>query len=1028
MSNPRREIIEAGAGCGKTTRLVSRYIEALGNSKTGFRDPTRVFAVTFTSESAREMKERVVAELVKQGRKEEALRVEQGNGISTIHALLYRILKPFLSRFNYPTEITPPHIAQHYRKLYVLNNAAQIEELPFLLSFLTLPQISQMAAERVGLDVGQVSDFPFPDFSTHIEKFLSELKNDFQAALAQDPKVFKALNSGEDLGWISATQEYFNTPREKALFEFDFRKAQTFKKNNASLYKRCRSLSMALSDKLFERVSKDRLTKEKQLSFKIENSLRSLASRFPKYLDFNLIELLFLKIPAEDLKSHIPEVILVDEFQDTSPTQFDIIKKLSSDTTEWFFVGDPKQSIYGFREAHATLFAQLTQTLSHSQLSTNYRSDSKLLSHMNELSSLIFDEKFLGIPSLNDPPAQTLSPARDSGLDTSLSIYRFSKSVDLSQMFEQALLEIQKRTAQLGPSASHGVLFLKWNRLYEFADFLRSKGIDFEISGSDNFLEHPLSSIFTTFINYALDLEHPLLKSTVEKWLDFSKMTLPRELLKSQSPARLIKEFCLACPLEHWHNGNIWAIEFENLIVELEESRQWSQKHDLWDTIQLFKYSQLKALSESSWSQMVPKKSNSSIQLLTVHASKGLQFDNVVILETFESTQGAPKSSSINFEGWTLFPRLPHQDYIAPKSRLFEQALNTKLKAEYAEKKRLFYVAITRAKNSLSVFYKTRSKSLEEDYQDKITKSYWDIINETPAMPVFWNSFFDLFLNTPYALNAIEAKSLSQSDIEPSSEPGQTNQTKEAELTDSTPKLFNAKEVLDPKPQFSLPQGHLSLGISSFVELLSRNLIQKQNTPKYSVDSNTTNYARLGENIHSILELWSGKDNELDHLIDSLGTSSDDALLKNSLLGLKNIPQLAPLWSELGSHPNTLKVLREHPISLKIDSYVLKGVSDLVWLNDNENAVIIDWKSTHFANLENNPARLNKIELQLKLYALALRKLARSITVAAVQIYSQDSEHTEAKILFWKKVDPDQIELEVKQRLSELQTQSLHPF
>ena len=93
--------------------------------------------------------------------------------------------------------------------------------------------------------------------------------------------------------------------------------------------------------------------------------------------------------------------LLVDEFQDTSLSQFDLIQSLTAgwadgDGRTLFLVGDPMQSIYRFREAEVGLFTQIRSNgLSNIQLTpltlvTNFRSDSKLVNWVNDTFSPCF--------------------------------------------------------------------------------------------------------------------------------------------------------------------------------------------------------------------------------------------------------------------------------------------------------------------------------------------------------------------------------------------------------------------------------------------------------------------------------------------------------------------------------------------------------------------------------------------------------------------------------------------------------------
>ncbi|WP_026391691.1 ATP-dependent helicase [Haploplasma modicum] len=81
--------------------------------------------------------------------------------------------------------------------------------------------------------------------------------------------------------------------------------------------------------------------------------------------------------------------ILIDEFQDTNELQYLIFKSLITDNTKTFIVGDPDQSIYGFRGANFKLFTKYIEDFSADVkiLSNNYRSDKGIISIANNLIS-----------------------------------------------------------------------------------------------------------------------------------------------------------------------------------------------------------------------------------------------------------------------------------------------------------------------------------------------------------------------------------------------------------------------------------------------------------------------------------------------------------------------------------------------------------------------------------------------------------------------------------------------------------------
>jgi len=100
--------------------------------------------------------------------------------------------------------------------------------------------------------------------------------------------------------------------------------------------------------------------------------------------------------------------ILVDEYQDTSPVQVEILRLVTRDApgrTNRFMVGDVKQSIYGFRQAEPRLFSELIDAFTTGgeegrvrYLADNFRSHADLLRALNELFARLFDPALGGTP------------------------------------------------------------------------------------------------------------------------------------------------------------------------------------------------------------------------------------------------------------------------------------------------------------------------------------------------------------------------------------------------------------------------------------------------------------------------------------------------------------------------------------------------------------------------------------------------------------------------------------------------------
>jgi ATP-dependent exoDNAse (exonuclease V) beta subunit len=116
--------------------------------------------------------------------------------------------------------------------------------------------------------------------------------------------------------------------------------------------------------------------------------------------------------------------LLVDEFQDTSVSQWRLLERLtagweSGDGRTLFLVGDPMQSIYRFRQAEVGLFLQAKQTgiggikLNQLALNVNFRSDEALVAWFNEQFEPIFgetDNAAEGVVSFNPAAARPKAP------------------------------------------------------------------------------------------------------------------------------------------------------------------------------------------------------------------------------------------------------------------------------------------------------------------------------------------------------------------------------------------------------------------------------------------------------------------------------------------------------------------------------------------------------------------------------------------------------------------------------------------
>lgn len=145
----------------------------------------------------------------------------------------------------------------------------------------------------------------------------------------------------------------------------------------------------------FSKDDLNKISKYKNGQIKIKPILYN---NYQNYLiDNNLIDFddIFIKFLETPFKSDI-DYLFLDEFQDTNPLQYQIIKKITKDNTYILAVGDIKQSIYSFRGSDKKVIEKFIKDYNAKvlNLSINYRSASNLITFFNKVIKSKFDFNF----------------------------------------------------------------------------------------------------------------------------------------------------------------------------------------------------------------------------------------------------------------------------------------------------------------------------------------------------------------------------------------------------------------------------------------------------------------------------------------------------------------------------------------------------------------------------------------------------------------------------------------------------------
>jgi ATP-dependent helicase/nuclease subunit A len=441
------------------------------------------------------------------------------------------------------------------------------------------------------------------------------------------------------------------------------------------------------------------------------------------------------------------EHLLVDEFQDTSRMQFELIERL---TTGWepgdgrtlFIVGDPMQSIYRFRQAEVGLFLEVEQSgigglpLAPLELKLNRRSRPALVDRVNELLKLSFpgeSDAETGAIRFNESLA---AQTEDGGEVT------FDGFLEHEDACEAACVVRRIQAACLAdPAGSIAILVRARTHLFAITDALQQAAIPFEAVDIE-----PLAD--RTIVHDLLALTRALLNPTDRvAWLAVLRAPwcgLALEDLEALVKDRLTTpiEECLADLRALSEDGQARAARVRDVLAEaLAEQGRWPLRRWLERTwIRLGGPACLRnaagaderALEDAaayldrleaeqtgadlgdlgqfraSLSGLYSKPRTSApgaVQVMTIHKAKGLEFDTVIVpgLGRQPRIDDAPLILFHEWRSTNGFECLlaPIDETRAEKTPLYAYLRDLEKRKSDLERTRQLYVAATRARQRL---------------------------------------------------------------------------------------------------------------------------------------------------------------------------------------------------------------------------------------------------------------------------------------------------------------------------------------
>ena len=382
------KMISAGAGSGKTYRLTQEMTDLLVSRAAR---PAGIIATTFTKRAAAELKERVRVSLLRKGMTHEANELKNAL-IGTVHGLGVKLLK----RFAYEAGVSPQVdiIAEEdHQRLFNLSmteaiSVDEIREIERLCEMLSLSVNGEKYNWRKDIlqivDIIRGNNFDAAAVNEGIEKSWAALAEylppvDPELTLGDYLKRLRAeleltvarLENNEDVDSTKKTQSATATLRR---YRDELQRRGSLPWANLCKLANYTSEVGAKSRELVEPLVE--LAQRHPALAAFQDDLRQFGERmvrcawqaiaeYDRYkknrgrIDYTDMEVMVLKLldhphVRQTLRSEL-DLLMVDEFQDTSPIQLALFLTLSELAKQSVWVGDPKQSIYGFRGAEPRL-------------------------------------------------------------------------------------------------------------------------------------------------------------------------------------------------------------------------------------------------------------------------------------------------------------------------------------------------------------------------------------------------------------------------------------------------------------------------------------------------------------------------------------------------------------------------------------------------------------------------------------------------------------------------------------------------
>lgn len=755
-------------------------------------------------------------------------------------------------------------------------------------------------------------------------------------------------------------------------------------------------------------------------------------------LDFSDLEMAVFQL-LEKHTSIVDELrkqyqhILVDEFQDINPIQGRIIEKLYAPGYNFLFiVGDPKQSIYRFRQADVSVFFKMSEKIIDNggeeiRLSESFRMSPPIANCVNKLFSNLMKIPYDPlVPQRIDEPGFVkciIAPTSGEKID-SIRKAQAHYIAEYMTQFKDNPQEL-KKTA---------ILFRSKSFFSIYTDALSKSGIPFRVSKTASLFKEQIILDLINLLNYFSGISDLLTLTSILRspLFDFSESFIhaftSNKITDFNSNMGSILIESNEQDKSKWELFYFFISKWNNLKIELSPHALFTsiisdlhffneQDHQLpgfissiyaqtdqkyaveqWlylissppvttENLYTYFYQQFRNLLslEASIDCLETSGNDSGISLMSVHASKGLEFDRV-FLPDIHSQDNHRTGHFILDRHEGLFAKKEDKIQIKGLKKAFlelepyRRIKDKEMAENLEESKRLLYVAMTRAKNELFLFVKTPRNTNKDEAKNWNSWIYAHLYEECQKgdelnrSPIRENAFSNLACKIENSLAPKNKISLD---------------------TDVNEPLLQDEPATHQKPSYTVTQLESLYRCGKLFELkYIKGLGALSQSKKKSNSSNVNmSQAQWGTLIHEIFQ-YINFDKR-----DNIDTVIDQALINQGLIDSEGELKKAclELITKTCANQTILTLLQEPEFNcekefiLNDPKFVIRGTMDRL-IQKSNSAHILDYK-TDF--IKNEKALQNKVELysfQLGIYALAVSKILSVKNISTSLVFTQEAK------------------------------------